>query len=168
MGLFVGLTPTVGFQMVIAVALAATLRANKVVCIPMVWITNPVTLIPIYAVCHRMGSGLIGATPRTLDVANHEQLATPLQQIQSMGFSRVFEFQFWIDVAAGLTRVGAELWVGCLLAGSIFGTVGYFVSRRAVVVYRQRRAARDKARDVRRRERQRRFANRIRAREPLV
>ena len=47
-GLFIGLTPTVGFQMVLAVALAAALRANKVVCIPMVWITNPFTIIPIY------------------------------------------------------------------------------------------------------------------------
>ena len=48
-GVFIGLTPTVGLQMIIALALATALRANKVVCIPMVWITNPVTLVPIYS-----------------------------------------------------------------------------------------------------------------------
>ena len=40
---FVAWTPTLGFQMVLAIALATVLRANKAVTVPIVWLTNPVT-----------------------------------------------------------------------------------------------------------------------------
>ncbi len=161
-GIFIGLTPTVGFQMVIAVA--AALRANKVVCIPMVWITNPVTLIPIYALCHKLGAGLLGTSAATPGAAEH--ISDPMRQVHTFGLTRLFEFAFWKELSLGLTRAGAELWVGCLFAGFIAAAVTYLVSRRGVTAYRVRRNARIQARALRRSARQ--FTRGIRAREPTA
>ena len=52
---FVTFTPTVGFQMALVVFLAWLLRANKVVGLPIVWITNPLTIVPVYYPCYVVG-----------------------------------------------------------------------------------------------------------------
>lgn len=163
-GVFVGFTPTVGIQMVLAVALATALRGNKVVCIPMVWITNPVTLLPIYALCHRLGSGLLPSSPGEQDGTSH--LTSLMGQIKSLGVTRVLDASFWGEVFIGLTMVGAELWLGCVIVGFIAATMSYFASRWAVTVYRERRLALFQRRASRRHARA--FAKRIRTREPSV
>lgn len=152
-GVFVGLTPTVGFQMVIAVAVAAALRANKVVCIPMVWITNPVTLVPIYAACFRIGSALTGLGAAT---ASHEATAQLTSLEAAGGMDRWVELGFWKELLQTITRVGAELWVGCLFVGSIAAVIAYFASRWGVSAYRERRAIRLAARGRVPREQRRR------------
>lgn len=167
-GIFVGLTPTVGFQMVIALAVATAFRANKVVCLPMVWITNPFTMFFIYPLCHRLGSGLIGS-------AQDEQTAVGtmfalVEELKVGGLARFFELGFWNEVFLGLTRVGAELWVGCLLAGFIAAVISYFASRWTVSVYRERRRALFESRLARRSARRaaQGFGKRIPARGPLA
>ncbi len=47
-GIFVAWTPTFGLQMILTVLLATLLRGNKLVGLPFVWISNPVTAWPIY------------------------------------------------------------------------------------------------------------------------
>ena len=47
-GFFVTWTPTIGIQMILVVALATLLKANKLVGVPFVWISNPFTIVPIY------------------------------------------------------------------------------------------------------------------------
>ena len=59
-GVFVAFTPTVGLQMMLTVSLAWLLRANKVIGLPVVWISNPATLVPIYYSCYVV---------QTLDIA---------------------------------------------------------------------------------------------------
>ena len=48
-GMFVTFTPTVGLQMVLVGVLAWLLRANKLVGLPVVWLSNPATVVPIYS-----------------------------------------------------------------------------------------------------------------------
>ena len=43
LGIFIGMTPTFGFQMAIALFFAYLLRENRLAAILGVWITNPVT-----------------------------------------------------------------------------------------------------------------------------
>ena len=63
---FVALLPLIGFQTVIALALAAVFRANKAICIPVVWITNPFTAIPIFKGCFELGRFVLtGPSDRT-------------------------------------------------------------------------------------------------------
>jgi len=59
-GTFVTFTPTVGLQMMIVVFLAWLFRANKVVGLPIVWISNPVTIMPIFYTCYRLGRAILG------------------------------------------------------------------------------------------------------------
>ena len=48
LGMFVGWTPTVGLQMLLVVLLAPSFRVNPIVGIPIVWVSNPFTIVPIY------------------------------------------------------------------------------------------------------------------------
>ena len=56
LGLFVAMTPTMGFQMAIAICLATFFKWNKVAAGLGVWVTNPVTAPIIYPVCYYIGS----------------------------------------------------------------------------------------------------------------
>jgi len=60
LGLFVGFTPTMGFQMPIAVFFAALLKWNKISAAIGVWITNPFTAVFIYSFCYFIGAKLLG------------------------------------------------------------------------------------------------------------
>ena len=63
LGIFVGMTPTLGFQMAIAVFFAFLLRENKIAAALGVWITNPITAAPIYALEYESGRRLLGMEP---------------------------------------------------------------------------------------------------------
>lgn len=165
-GMFVGFTPTLGFQTIIAVAIAAALRVNKAAPIVFVWVTNVFTAIPIYALCHRVGVGLMAAFGKPVVATADKALIAPIEKAHSGGFAQLLSLQWWMDTAAVLTRIGKEMWVGCLLVAFIVGTITYFVCRWSVGHYRQRREQRRNALTARRAARP--FTKRVRAREPLV
>ncbi|MCH8147563.1 MAG: DUF2062 domain-containing protein [Planctomycetes bacterium] len=128
--------PLVGFQTAIAVGLAALFRANKAVCIPIVWITNPLTMGPIYLGCVALGQVVL-ASP------TQEHGAEVLDRIQHLVESfRFFDRQSWIDVFQLLAGLSMELWVGCAIVGLAFGVVSYVAAHRGVVFYRERRRLR--------------------------
>jgi len=60
LGIFIGMTPTFGLQMVIAAGAAWVLRQNKLAAILGVWITNPVTAPAIYALEYETGRLILG------------------------------------------------------------------------------------------------------------
>ncbi len=130
-GVFVGFLPLVGLQTVIAIAVAALLRANKIVCVPIVWITNPVTMWPIYYGCLKLGQVVTPwRTSTTEDVKRLVQIANE---------GSLFDPAFWGKLATFLGGVGVELWVGCIIVGLAFGIPAYFGSRSSVTSYRERR-----------------------------
>jgi len=60
LGLFVGMSPTMGLQIAIAVFFAALLKWNKISAAIGVWITNPITAPFIYSMTYVTGAKLIG------------------------------------------------------------------------------------------------------------
>lgn len=62
-GIFVGMTPTLGLQMVIAIFVAIWLKENKIAAALGVWITNPVTAAPIYTLEYESGRRLLQMPP---------------------------------------------------------------------------------------------------------
>lgn len=127
--------PLVGFQTAIAVGLAALFRANKAVCVPIVWITNPFTWFPIYGGCLALG--------RTILASPIQDQGTELLSIQHLVESfRVFDRQSWVDVFNLLIDLSMELWVGCGVIGVVFGVISYVAAHRGVVFYRERRRLR--------------------------
>lgn len=62
-GIFVGMTPTLGLQMLIAIFFAMLLKQNKIAAALGVWVTNPVTAAPIYALQYESGRRLLQMPP---------------------------------------------------------------------------------------------------------
>ena len=60
LGIFIGMTPTFGFQMAIAIFFAYLLRENRLAAVLGVWVTNPVTAPFIYAAEYAVGRRLLG------------------------------------------------------------------------------------------------------------
>lgn len=132
---FVAFLPIIGHTF-LAIPLAALLRANKAICVPFVWITNPVTAMPIYTGCYWLGRFVLGGAPAETgaDLPAHVS-GLP---VAHAGWGRFVDPVFWKDLFYSVLHIGAELWVGCALAGLIVATVVYFVMASGVSKYRER------------------------------
>lgn len=58
-GLFCAFLPIPG-QMIVAAALAVAARVNLPMSVALVWLTNPVTMPPVYFFCYKVGAWLLG------------------------------------------------------------------------------------------------------------
>ncbi len=125
-GMFVAFTPTIPFQMMLTVLLSYLFQSNKAVGLPVVWITNPATVIPIYLPQYLLGCFLTGASPEDVDWN---------VLIQDHG-------GFWQYCAAAwgfMEQIFIPLWVGSLFVSTILAFVSYYLVKVAVVKYRERR-----------------------------
>ncbi len=137
-GMFVTMTPLIGFQMMITIFLAWLLRANKLVGIPLVWISNPVTFIPIYYPCYRLGCLLLGET-----VVNEKWSKLGTEWNELIGDPATTWGIWWEGLTdiwwEGLTDFIAPLCLGCLVVGTVLAILSYYVSLYAIRSYRLRR-----------------------------
>lgn len=133
-GMFVTLTPLIGFQMMLSVFLAWLLKANKLVGIPLVWISNPFTIIPIYYPCYLLGCTLLGEP--VVD-EKWSQLGTEWQElINDPAATWGIKVKFWWE---GLMDFVGPLCLGCLVAATVMGILSYYVSLYTIRSYRLRR-----------------------------
>ena len=125
-GIFVAWTPTIPFQMVSTVALCWLFRANKLVGVPFVWISNPFTLVPIYGPNLLLGQWILGR--RMGDFS---------------AFDRALQCDggFW-DIARAwydaIQPVFVELWLGSLIVATLLGIGTYFTLYRIINVSRRK------------------------------
>ncbi len=66
-GIFIGMTPTVGIQMVLMVIVGTVIRANRLAGVAMVYVSNPFTILPIYWLDYWVGSLLLRFESITYD-----------------------------------------------------------------------------------------------------
>ena len=119
LGIFVGMTPTFGVQMVIAIFFAYLLKENRLAAILGVWVTNPVTAPVIYAIEYEMGRILLGM-PR----ARLPQEFT-WEAYRNLGWD-----------------ILAPLWLGGCIAGLILGALAYYVTLQLVPIVKSWRIQR--------------------------
>ena len=100
-GFFVMYLPPVA-QMLIAAAGAIAFRVNLPIAASLVWITNPITIPPMYYFGYRVGIWVLGEPAKTVDVEFW------------------FEWRNWLDLLAPLT-------VGCLICATVCSALGYVV-----------------------------------------
>lgn len=98
-GLFVMYLPPMG-QMVIAAAAAILLRVNLPISVALVWLTNPLTIPPMYYGSYVLGSWILGRP------------------------TAAFEVDFWLEWRNWLEII-APLTVGGLVCGAICSATGY-------------------------------------------
>lgn len=99
-GLFMMYMPPIG-QMLMAAAAAIALRVNLPISVALVWITNPVTIPPMFYFAYLVGCWMIGAP------------------------SARFSMEFWIDWH-NWVAVLAPLGLGMLVCASACSAAGYF------------------------------------------
>ena len=134
--MLVAFLPLVGFQTAIAIGVAALLRANKAVCIPIVWVTNPLTIVPIYGACWKLGQWIL-ASPVNGGIEEELTKLNPSESARSF-----FDVEFWRQTWNQLLTIGTEMWLGCTIVGVAFGITTYILARRGVAAYRERRRER--------------------------
>lgn len=124
---FISFTPTVGIQMLLALFFAWLFRANKAVGIPIVWVSNPATIVPIYYMCY-----WIGRTALRLEGVGMQWWAE-LTHPPLAWWPRV---TFYWDK---FMEIFTPLWVGSLIVAGILGYVSYYVTYYAICGYRMKR-----------------------------
>lgn len=122
-GLFCAFIP-LPFEMLIAAVLAILFRVNLPMSIALVWITNPITIAPIFYFTYRLGAWLLGME---IEVSSVELSLHWLQQ--------------------NLSQIGYPLIFGSLVCGWVAGVTGFVIVRvgwRIMVLrrWRKRRAER--------------------------
>ncbi|MFC1534551.1 DUF2062 domain-containing protein [Thermodesulfobacteriota bacterium] len=118
LGLFLGVSPSMGFQIGIAVFLAAILKWNKISAAVGVWITNPITAPFIYGLTYLIGARLL----RIKKTFNPEQELN-LEMISSM-----------------LSKTPEVIWalvLGGIILGLPVAVAGYIFSYSAITKYRK-------------------------------
>ena len=123
--------PIMGAQMVSAAVLGWALRGNVVAALAAVWLSNPLTMVPIFVLCNRVGALFVGNTVTT------DQVIAILERIGALP---------WQEAVSLLIT---ELWGAMLataLGGLLFGILSaipaYFLIKAAVAGYQRRRMER--------------------------
>lgn len=65
-GLFAAFVP-IPMQMILAAAIAILLRVNLPLSVSLVWLTNPITMPPIYYGCYKLGTYLLRIPPENVE-----------------------------------------------------------------------------------------------------
>jgi uncharacterized protein (DUF2062 family) len=117
LGLFVGMTPFMGFHMAIAVPLAALLKWNKFSSALAVWITNPLSAPFIYTATYFVGAKLTAfSNYLNIPQIDHKGLMTVLYKAPEVLMVMV---------------------VGGVVLGLPLAVAGYYLSYAAIIKYRK-------------------------------
>ncbi|MEQ6884502.1 DUF2062 domain-containing protein [Salicola sp. Rm-C-2C1-2] len=123
-GLFVGLTPTVGFQTIFMIIGCVIVRGNFPAAFAVSWLSNPITMAPLYWGFHELGELLTVLLPVSLDLI-------PSWMFENVGDTMTF------------TAIGSLIVATPFAVGGYFATHG--VSRWIRLRRRLRRERRDEA-----------------------
>lgn len=114
-GMWIGLTPTVGFQMLlvvfVSVLTAPFFRFNRIAAIVAVYVSNPITMVPLYYFLYKVGAWFVGG-----DVTRDD-------------FAAMVEYKdfagWWQTVVSLVIDLGYPLLVGTLIVATVGGVLTY-------------------------------------------
>lgn len=121
LGVFIGMTPFLGFHTVIAVMLAALLKWSKIAAGIGVFITNPFTAPLIYPLTYKLGRLVVGLSK--------------LNQ-----FPKIFEPGGVIGVMKNSPMILLDLLVGGVIIGIPLSIIAYYAAFHTVLSARKRMA----------------------------
>ncbi len=122
LGIFVAFSPTMGVQIMLAIAVSTLFGASRAAAVPPVFITNPATLVPIYGATYWLGSRF--------------RSGPPVEEVQRAMSGLLFRFQgheAW-DLQGQIAEFAALGWdvlipmtIGGAIVGAVLGAIGYGV-----------------------------------------
>jgi len=131
LGIFIGILPIMGIQMAVVSLCAIPLRANLKSAIAGVWISNPITVVPIYYANYLFGL-----------------LFVPGREISREHFQEIIDTAAewnWSEVGDSLMRILdissnilLPLWLGSAILAAVFCVPTYFFTLKLVSTYRGR------------------------------
>lgn len=120
LGVFIGLTPTMGIQMIITVPLAAVLGVNPISAVAGTYVSNAFTFVPLYVFCYWVGKHFLSLLGLEVGAGLH------LDRIRNVSALR--EFLDLLRSGGGtVLRWMAVEFVGSLIVGPIMAVPSYFV-----------------------------------------
>ena len=119
LGVFVGMSPFLGFHTAIAVLLASLLKWSKITAAVGVLITNPITAPIIYPLTYRLGAMLTG-------------FSEPIQ------WSRLLEPVAFIELLKNSPMIIIDMLVGGIIVGIPLSIIVYFITRAFVTKAKKR------------------------------
>jgi uncharacterized protein len=141
LGFLIAFTPTLGFQIILYVALAALIRANKLSGIPVLFISNPFSAVPLYWFVWKVGGLALGRTVKGEKAPSAEALDALFEGKTWMESAKtLLTSEFWEHAVATAVDLGAELWLGAVIVGLIVGIPFYFITVGAVRGFRRAKA----------------------------
>ncbi|MDA1014679.1 MAG: DUF2062 domain-containing protein [Planctomycetota bacterium] len=130
-GMFIGLTPTVGIQMILVIVFEAMtwrfFRFNRVAALLAVYVSNPVTMVPLYYALYWVGALFIPGTATMDDfrgILHYEDFAG-----------------WWSTIVELFVGIGAPLLLGTAIVATLGGLITYPVMLHAVTSFRQKAEA---------------------------
>ncbi|MGI6393189.1 MAG: DUF2062 domain-containing protein [bacterium] len=122
LGVFIGFLPIMGIQMAVVLLFAFPFKkANKVAAVAGVWITNPVTVIPIYAFIYWIGTFFYPAK----DLLTAESLKRQMRE--------VLQLDGFIDQTQAFLKLGADIFLPMCIGGAVIGALAmiptYFITK---------------------------------------
>ena len=132
--------------MVVAAAIAAIFRVSKIAAVLPVWISNPLTFIPLYGFNYWLGHILTGLGP------THEEYRVVLHKVAELTNSAGF-FDGIIEGTKLFGSLGRDavysLCIGSIIVGIISAIISYPISMKLIDILRHRRARKRIARHER-------------------
>lgn len=132
-GVFIAITPTIPFHGTFALVLAILLRGSKSAALLGIWVSNPVTIIPFYYFCYKVGSLFMhdaGQTVETIDLL--------IAQLEGdYGFLQKIDFVF--EFAKTNVDVFCYMNLGGIILGVPAGAAAYFITKQFFVRLRTRK-----------------------------
>lgn len=118
LGIFIGMTPTMGIQMPIAVFFAALFKWSKISAAFGVWITNPLTSPFIYGITYFVGAKLLGLK-------------------STIALPEDFTWSIVRDILKNAPVILGAMTMGGILIGVPLATLSYYLSFVAVTKYQK-------------------------------
>jgi uncharacterized protein (DUF2062 family) len=138
LAMFVTFTPTVGLQMVLVFFLAWLLRGNKVVGVPLVWLSNPFTIPPIFYFNYWVGAIALGG-----DLKGFEWFVETVQAAEGRAADATWWGDgWWLRVSAYfqmLLDIAVPLWFGSILVATALAVPTYYICYWTICWYRMKR-----------------------------
>lgn len=129
LGVFVALTPTVGFQMITVAVIGTFIKANRIIGVILCWISNPITFIPMYYGYYWVGGKVLATDLWTFGNFS-EKMNGVLAARETVGYVEAFK------------QLGADtllpMFVGSLIVATVFSIPLYPITLSALIKHRTR------------------------------